>query len=200
MALLFALIGGFMIGWVGNSTAGFVSFIVIWFLMSAYEEMETQAHALQHKMNELEAEKKQDEPSRLEKQISDFEESAEEFKRQALRDSLGLGKERFEFLLRRTGDDYINLKNRLSLKLNWRLDLARDWYDYARTVNELSSIQEMINVCGDDRLRYDSLWERWRTAQIKAQDLEQAFQRTCGHNFVSRWEEWDSSQENEKYV
>ena len=56
MALLFAIIGGLIIGGVSNSTAGFISFVVIWILVGAYGEMEIKVHTLQRRINELESE------------------------------------------------------------------------------------------------------------------------------------------------
>ena len=55
MALIFALIGGLIIGGVSNSTAGFLSFVVIWFLMGAFEEDEAKIRVLLRKIGELEA-------------------------------------------------------------------------------------------------------------------------------------------------
>ena len=55
MALIFALIGGFIIGGLSNSTAGFLSFAAIWFLMSAFEEDEAKIRILLRRIGELEA-------------------------------------------------------------------------------------------------------------------------------------------------
>ena len=71
MALLFAIIGALIIGGVSNSTAGFISFVVIWILVGAYEEMEIQVRALQRRINELESEVslvRNAEPERREKE------------------------------------------------------------------------------------------------------------------------------------
>lgn len=56
MAILLATIGALIIGGVSNSTAGFISFVVIWILVSAYEEMEMQVNALRRRVGELQTE------------------------------------------------------------------------------------------------------------------------------------------------
>ncbi|MHB8860115.1 MAG: hypothetical protein ACYC48_00030 [Minisyncoccota bacterium] len=75
MALLFAIIGALIIGGVSNSTAGLLSFVVIWILVGAYEEMEIKVGALQRKINELESElsiARNTRPERREKELYEW--------------------------------------------------------------------------------------------------------------------------------
>lgn len=44
-------------GGIGNSATGIISFIVIWFLVGAHEEMEVEIRALRQKINNLVSEK-----------------------------------------------------------------------------------------------------------------------------------------------
>ena len=125
--------------------------------------------------------------------IATLEMQANEYKKDALSDSLDAGKDLEAYVLEKTEDDYTRLSERFRHDPIKRIEFAEDWRNYAEAINRITSSGDMFAVDGfcvdgdDDELK------RYREAinepNIIREEIEKRFQKALGEKFSDRWDE-----------
>ncbi len=148
--------------------------IVIWVIYSVYKHWEN---------------------SKPEKKVEELEASAVFWKEQALKDLLHLGKAQLEFVLDATERDYLHLKEQFKHDEKKQFELASDWCEYTKAINDLSYAGNMLDVDMSQNA-YENYGETAKEPHIKRHEIERRFQTLRGEKLQDRWDQWGKMNPN----